>query len=953
MVSEGGPTLPDGPAVLDRPDPARVRDELVELVLRDLHGPLDGPEEDFDADPVERYPLGRLAPAGTVVEPETLDDIAEAESPDPAEGDPEPTGPNVASLFPSAIGLTARVAAGVGELVVTAEWGRYERVASDSPVGPPRVWRRVPMCGRAVVRLAEGLLPAVPLSPDQPGVVVRGRARRHADTWLVSLFLVNAQHGEHTAKSAWLFQTSLSVTGPEPAASTHDQDRTARPAAVFLPRDETVSGGDASDRAEQRRLAMAYRFHPEFAVGHATAVHPETDPGDPMRAWRVSTVAAPRYELPATDTPDPVRDPDLSELADVVVDMARLAELADGPPDTLTAALTPLVRGYRHWIEAQAATANEPGRHLAGYQDEATDALEAARRAARRIESGIAVLASDPRARRAFGFANRAMALQRVHTMAAERRRKDPELGLDVVLAEIDRPENRSWRPFQLAFILLNLPSLADPRHPERDVDQARAVADLLWFPTGGGKTEAYLGLTAFTLAARRLSPPLGGLNPAGGVGVLMRYTLRLLTIQQFQRAATLICAAEALRRDDAATWGDTPFRLGLWVGGQVTPNRTDVAADWESDIRRGRGRGAGRSSPHQLTSCPWCGTAIDAGRDITVNKTRRRTLVVCPDVFCPFGAGSADREGLPVVVVDEEIYRLLPGLVIATVDKFAQLPWKGETSALFGRVTGRCERHGYITDDLLGTDWEATSHPARNGEPAARLVPAGALRPPDLIIQDELHLISGPLGSLTGLYEAAVDRLCTWEPERGSPVRPKVIASTATVRRAPHQIGALFHRRTEVFPPPGLDASDSFFARQRPTTGPGAAPGRLYVGICSHGVRTKSTLIRAYVSVLGAAQRLHEKYGANEITDPYMTLVGYFNSLRELGGMRRLVEDDVTTRLARADQRGLSRRYDPMLAELTSRLSSADIPKILDHLAVPFAPRVAGQRRPLDVLLA
>ncbi len=428
-----------------------------------------------------------------------------------------------------------------------------------------------------------------------------------------------------------------------------------------------------------------------------------------------------------------------------------------------------------------------------------------------------------------------------------------------------------------------------------------------------------------------------------------------------FQAAPLAPGADPVVSRADTKTWGEVPLRIGLWVGARVTPNRTDDADDWLKQQRGGRRaptRAAG--SPHQLVSCPWCGSALEPGRDITVDLVTRRTLITCPDPFCAFGPGQWHGDGLPVVVVDEEIYRLLPSLIIGTVDKFAQLTWRGETQCLFGRVSRRCTRHGYVTSDTMAEKWElhtdTSKHPPKGTEPVAQIEKVSHLRPPDLIIQDELHLISGPLGSMVGLYESVVDRLATWELAHGKRARPKVIASTATARRAPRQIGALFDRRTEVFPPPGLDIGDNFFSRQRPTQ-PGAdlyAPGRLYVGICAHGIRMKSTLIRVYVSVLGAAQKLHEKYGKNEITDPYMTLVGYFNSLRDLGGMRRLVEDDVSARLARADERGLARRYDPLLQELTSRLSSTEIPKVLDHLMVPFQKeRPKGERRPIDVLLA
>lgn len=934
-------------SVLAIPDVRVIRDELARLVLADLLGPLGGEHEEFPReDPLDRYPLGRLAPRGAVVEPDTQDDLADAEAGDLSEGDQEPSAPNTPSLAVSAIGFTATVSADATELLVTAKWARYERVVAETDdAAPNRVWRRVPMSGTVTVPLTEGPLAAMSPDADQPEVVVRGRARPHNGAWLVSLFLENQQpQPQGRAAGSWLFQVELSAAAPGDAE-------------VFLPRPDKPSGGDESDRAEHRRLAMSYRFCPEFAVGHGTAVHAERRTDTATAAIRISTRTVPDYEMPATDVPDPETDTDLPELADVVLDMSTLADLADGPVEPLLAALRPMVTGYRHWIEARTADIDLPDSLLADHRTEAVESLNAARTAADRIEAGIDLLHNDPAARRAFGFANRAMANQRVHTMVAAARRRAPSRMLDDVVDELDTPRNRSWRPFQLAFVLLNLPSLADPRHPERADDPGRGVADLLWFPTGGGKTEAYLGLTAFTLAIRRLQPAYGKLRADAGLAVLMRYTLRLLTIQQFERAATLICAAEVLRRADQQTWGTTPFRLGLWVGGRVTPNRTDDAAEWLKEVRRSTGRPSrGQGSPHQLTSCPWCGATIEQGRDIEVDlKVYRRTFVICPEPFCPFGviAGPDDPEnrGLPVLVVDEEIYRHPPGLLIGTVDKFAQLPWRGETAALFGRVSRRCERHGFLTEDTEKADWESASHPRAGQAPAARIVGTGALRPPDLIIQDELHLISGPLGSLVGLYETAVDRLASWELEDGRFVRPKVVASTATVRRANRQIRALFHRRTAVFPPPGLTVSDSYFARQRPTS---QRPGRRYVGICAHGARIKSTLIRVYVSVLGAAQKLHDKYGRNEVTDPYMTLVGYFNSLRDLGGMRRLVEDDVTTRLSRADGRGLARRYDPELAELTSRRSSDEIRPLLDQLALTFVgKRARGSKPPIDVLLA
>ncbi|MFF7216898.1 DISARM system helicase DrmA [Streptomyces sp. NPDC008238] len=934
-MSDMLPSESSGDPILAVPSHGEVRDELADLVVRDLLGPVgDEPEEVVDS-PTDWYVLGRLAPNGTTILPEELDaPLGDSRLPGADEGAPDADAPNVPSLSPSSIGFTARVCGDADRLEVTGTWARYVRARSTNPNIEKLIWRREPHFGSMPVKLVEGAVEPLVLDSEDEKMVLRGRVRRFEDDWLVTLFLVNTTETDSNSALHWAFQVELSANGADDAA-------------VFLPRHEPGSGGDGADREEQRRLAMAYRFSPEFAVGHATGVHATASETDPMRAVEICTKAAPEHTIAQTDAPSADSDPDLPELGDLLVDMKILAACEK---HDLRAGLMPLVAGYRAWIERAEAWVGQNGQHLDEYRAQAEEALTDAKRTADRIEAGIELVLKNNDALAAFQFANSAMHLQRIHTRVAAARRRDASRDVEAVFLDEDQPANRSWRPFQLAFLLLNLPALTDPAHPERTTG-AGAVADLLWFPTGGGKTEAYLGLTAYTLAIRRLRPDLGGLDARHGVAVLMRYTLRLLTIQQFQRATALICACEVLRRANEKRWGTEPFRIGLWVGGRVSPNTTDQANEWVKDVRRVSGRPSQNSgSPYQLTSCPWCGTKIEKGRDVEVDKVFRRTYLRCPDLFsCPFGAGDPNGEGLPAVVVDEEIYRVLPSLVIATVDKFAQLAWNGRTQALFGRATRRCSRHGYVTAQIAEEDWEAASHRAEGDRyPAAVLTAAAQVRPPDLIVQDELHLISGPLGSLTGLYEAAVDRLATWEYAPGKTARPKVIASTATVRRAERQIHALFDRRTEVFPPQGLEIGDSFFARQRPTH---SHPGRRYIGICAQGVRTKSTMIRVYVAVLAAAQTVHKKYGSNPVTDPYMTLVGYFNSLRDLGGMRLSVEDDVSTRLERVNERGLARRYDLRLEELTSRLTAEKIKDILDQLEYTF-PR-ANKLTPIDVLLA
>ena len=415
--------------------------------------------------------------------------------------------------------------------------------------------------------------------------------------------------------------------------------------------------------------------------------------------------------------------------------------------------LEPLVAGYGRWLDRQERRIGDDA-SLAGFEPAATEAIVEGRNTLEALRLALDLLGTDPDARTAFAFANRAMWQQRVHSEAAKARRGDATLSPEDAVVAADITKNRSWRPFQLAFILLNIPSLTHPTHADR---VGPGLADLLFFPTGGGKTEAYLGLTAFTLAIRRLQGVVAGRDGSDGVAVVMRYTLRLLTSQQFQRAAALLCACELIRREDPERWGAVPFRIGMWVGSSVTPNRTAAAAKALEDEHGLGGPSGGRhSSPVQLVSCPWCGSDIDPAVDARSDVDRWRTLVFCGDDLgrCEFTERGSPAEGLPVVTVDEEIYRLLPSLVISTADKWAMLPWKGELHLLFGSAQRKCTRHGYRSDDLdvVGDKKEADKHARTGVLPPAQTVAITPLRPPDLIIQDELHLISGPLGTLVGL---------------------------------------------------------------------------------------------------------------------------------------------------------------------------------------------------------
>lgn len=956
------------PTSTPMPSQHQLRAELETMVLGDLLGPAGGETEELTERTVrDRYLVGVLAPsrsAGASATPAVdeeedeeipliPDELSEGGSDTADDGKTDADTPVTVAHLPSTLGVTFCVDGDAKSIKVNATWGQYKREKREDQTDHRGktllVWKRYLRGGNIDVPLRDGPITAKAPDPHFSDIYVQGQIRKRNTHYVITLFLVNAQEELRPKDEYHIFQPKL-------VASSVDGQ------AIFCKRTTLGSNHDL----EERLMAMMYRHHVEFAVGHGVSVHAEVAKESSDRAVSIETVIVPTYEVPRTAPPteeDADENPAFGKLAGLVLDMKLLAEV---DAKKLPKLLEPLVMAYKDWIDREEAKLSDPKEGLAQFGDASRVAIDNCRLTLKRIEDGLQQLVKDPQAFESFQFMNRAMWLQRTHSIYAEKVRRGEQPDFD---KDIDEPRNRSWRPFQIAFILLNLPGVTKLDHPERGVGP-EAVADLLFFPTGGGKTEAYLGLSAYTMGLRRLQGMVAGRIGDEGVAVLMRYTLRLLTIQQFQRATALICACESIRRKALEhgdkRWGNTPFRIGLWVGRKTTPNRTDDSVEAIKQARGNQFVGGGIGTPYQLTACPWCGSAIEAGKHLDAQPYPQgsgRTLMYCGDKFgqCLFSKRQAANEGLPVVVVDEEIYRRLPTLLIATVDKFAQMPWKGEVQMLFGQVNGFCERHGFKSSEIE----DSTFHPkSKLGLPAAKTLEHGPLRPPDLIIQDELHLISGPLGTLVGLYETAVDKLCTWEVN-GKQVRPKLIASTATIKNADVQVRSLFLRTVNIFPPPGLDVRDNFFSVQREPTE--KEFGRRYIGICAPGRRLKAALIRVYVAYLCSAQSLYEKYGKQ--IDPWMTLVGYFNSMRELGGMRRLVDDDVFSRCRKQDRRGLAKRFfnGDYLAELTSRMRSEEIPQILDRLEAGFDPEHTAQRKeafdkkdfknvpkkPLDVLLA
>jgi hypothetical protein len=956
-----------------------VREELESLVERELLGPWDGADEELPPGviPSERYILGKLVPApsdapGQITDaetassattdedlPELADDAGTDVDPDDPDAAPAPAAIRTRRMAASALGLSFQVADDVDALTVEASWGRYERAASEhqeTPTGrPSTVWRRRPMGGPVEIPLTEPATGDEEPDSEQEQVRIRWNVRHLPGRRVVEIFLLNAQPElQETPDLNRLFQAQLRVTAL-------DGQR-----AVFLGHnDPDLQAKQASD-PERRRLDLLHRRARLYAHGRQCAVDAKVR-DEEARAWELTTTCFPTAEVELVEPGDPETMPGIE------LDMSRLGSL-DLSPDALQRSLRPLVTGFRAWLDQQERRiADDPEIQL--YADTAAPAIGTARQIADRLGRAIELLRDDGVAREAFRFANQAMAMQRVRSELARLRPARPEASVAELVRELDRPDVRSWRPFQLAFVLLCLPGLANPDHPDalRGVDDAEV--QLLFFPTGGGKTEAYLGLTAFTLAIRRLQGVVGEGDEArdgtDGVAVLMRYTLRLLTAQQFQRATTLICACELLRKERLAggdqRWGDVPFRIGLWVGLTVTPNSYDEAKQQIIDAAGQDGQVGGLL---QLATCPWCASQLHLGRDYHADDARRRVILHCsdPDGRCEFTPRHSPDEGIPAVVVDEEVYRLVPSLIIGTVDKFAQLPWRAATGQLFGVVSSQCPRHGYRHAD--NPSWCKTGrHNATTRLPAVNATNVMRLRPPDLVIQDELHLISDALGSMVGLYEAAIDRLCS-RVDSGKVVRPVLVASTATVRRAGAQVREVFGRDLTVFPPQVIDAGETFFSTR--VTPSADRPGRRYRGILAPGERLTSLEIRVMTALLEYGQHLFNKYGS--AADPYMTVVDYFTSTRELAGMRRLVEDDVSERLNR--QAALEQRRRPDVSELTSRMASGKITQSLADLDRIFEPfhdstqgidalralrksnkaewdRVYRPARPIDVLLA
>lgn len=706
----------------------------------------------------------------------------------------------------------------------------------------------------------------------------------------ITAMLVNTHQGGYNGQNS-ILQPRIEIT---------TKDNPGMRFEVYSNRERTNSND-----IEEQSLELLYREKKVYATGHGVSVDWSIDESGYGSVW---TEYIPVYDVPQMDF-----DIKRKKVDSKAFSMKYLSDLDNTEKKDKIKSIRTLVDAYASWI----SDIQEEGKRLdSRYKDAVARHIEDCFESCNRMYNGLELLEKNDIVYSSFELANRAMFMQRIHAKMQKEDHYPGDLELQNKMSLLNYYDyddtDRQWRPFQLAFLLMSLRSIVEPDCKERD------LVDLIWFPTGGGKTEAYLGLTAFTIFYRRLAYP----ETSAGTAVIMRYTLRLLAAQQFLRAATLICACESIRKDcekkskyPTYSLGKEKITIGLWIGGTHTPNKNSDAKEYlgkllratASDLREVKDK----SNKFQILKCPWCGTKLvrDSSGNVLIGewgylmRDNKHFQISCTQEGCEFELS------LPIQVVDEELYNNPPTLLFGTVDKFAMLPWKNDAGSFF-----------------------ATSNDNRT---------------PELIIQDELHLISGPLGTIVGLYETAIDALCS-----AKGIKPKIIASTATIRRAKDQCSNLYNREVRQFPSPGIDANDSFFAYEADRN---EKPGRLYVGIMPSG-KTKAMMeVRTIAAIL---QRIHMMDIPYEVKDKFWTLAVYFNSLRDLSKCLTLVDDDVKDFIRRTAQRFGRRNLARVIGsadELTSRISTSQLNETLEKLEqLEYSESNQKEKKyPINVLLA
>lgn len=806
----------------------KARVSLLEYVKSQLIGPAYGEDEEIKDAPHKRYLSGTLFPPA----------VSRDES-DESQGESSTTEALSNDFKPSSMAMSfAAQSSSVFEVTVSA--AKYNKDQQFT-------WKREPLDFTFTLDLGLGNIDPIQIFNNKARIDVV--IRPYVSGKIVTIALSNnIQSGEGLDPKDCFFQCQISAVVLKGRLSEY-------PNSDRFKLDE-----------EQKELALTYRNRVPWAVGHGVAVGWKNE-GLERVPYELYTDVMPSYEVKGFTT-DLDKDK-FPQLMDEMLSIHRIADIESVESGILIQDFRTLVSAYSSWVDELDDAV------LDGCYDSAKSrVISRLKNAVDRMFSGILLLENDPLAMQAFRIANKAMLMQMIHSdsdYSGSAKKRDWGYETPDYFSK-KRVGKFNWRPFQLAFQILVLESLI----PDKDgiFSQSHKDVDLLWFPTGGGKTEAYLAVAAWEMIYRRLKyGPQGG-----GTSVIKRYTLRLLTSQQFQRAGSLICALEVLREEQQELLGLEKFSLGLWVGSASAPNSYKEAYEAFKKEREADEP----ENPFQLQVCPWCGTSIfpkrysenSANYGVNCNQYSKFEFT-CPSSTCEFHLH------LPIQVVDDGLYENPPSLLIGTIDKFARLTWKAEAAAFFGK----------------------------NGS-----------RPPSLIIQDELHLISGPLGTIAGIYEAGFDSIM-----ESLAHKPKVIAATATIRSANQQVNRLFGRNIAIFPPSGTDEADSFFSKEDHNN-----PGRLYVGVMPSGQTGQTGLVQLGAALLQAPQQL----GFEDIVqDSYWTLPIYHNSRRELGKTMTLARDDIPARIGVISDTGIEPRDIQSVEELSANVKGPRIPEILAKL--------------------
>jgi len=1016
-----------------------MREEFIEDLVEELQGPRDGSSEVMNKNPWNEYVTGVIIPIDRSIDKQAGPDrdIEERKGPgvEEDEDETEIIIPKHNELDPrlrtKSFGITFAVNTSTPQLDICLTYGRY-RSADEN-------WSRTPSMWRDTISIENKTERKVIYSESDGEIYLYIRKiTRQDDMTMVTLKVVNNLDVESAGRVAEvsLFQPSLRINLKD-QTELQKLEKNQNEKMDFLYRDRPVLAKGHMCSAVWKDIDYVDIEYLPDKITWADIDHMEKNHQEISGVFKrpdVRTEFLPMYPISAPDFDWPEK-----EKKNPVLSTRKLSE--SWQKSEIEKALTPLAEGYEKWIEKNIEEMKEnfPDNETAQkITSKETDAMN-------RIKKGIEIIKENKEARLAFCFANRCIWLQ---NQSSWKEKKD----------------SFEWRPFQLAFFLMVIKSMYDEDSSDRD------IVDLLWIATGGGKTEAYLAIIAFTLAYRRRRELSSHRKNRTGAGtaVMLRYTLRLLTVQQFRRMVDLITAAEYLRVrktgnkegwrprecdiNDRWIYGSVRFSTGLWVGSKVTPNRLLDTPSERSAVQM-LGEKNSESEPAQLTRCPACGSWLRIPPDGLPEHEREIFLVIdgmsednediedifeklnnddidetgikefseksslisirlkfsekvtvdeetvegiwsnideitesnvdlacfsptrmgyfpviqekqggvrtgdfeifCPDPDCELNGDINWKEGepstedgrhqkdfiegyderkincvmakgnsmpIPAYTVDQQIYYRCPSVIIGTVDKIARLPYEPKAGSIFGNVNGYSPSFGYHRDDLFPR--RATSGGKKKS------VEVDPFRPPELIVQDELHLINGPLGSMYGQFEFIVEKMCN---ERD--MKPKYIASTATIKNAASQSKKLFNRQLQQFPPHGLDIEDSFFVRRKnfKEAWDEKNPGRVYMGVYAPGFGPLTPPIRIWSKLLETGYRNRDS--KNSIY--YWTIVGYFNAIRELGGMNAVFGQDVVERLEEISQGDNPRniREPDKKVELSSRINSVDVPHILRDL--------------------